>query len=72
MRRGGREGGGGGVGEEGLKRKNFAPGATRRLSEQERAAAALPPEFLLARGALTGTRGFRGEVWTCQRVVALM
>jgi len=69
MRRGGREGGGGGVGEEGLKRKNFAPGATRRLSEQERAAAL--PEFL-ARGALTGTRGFRGDVWTCQRVVALM
>jgi transposase len=58
MRRG-REGGG----AKGLKRK-IAPGAPRRLSEEERGAEL--PEFL-TRGA--PAHGFRGEVWTtCQRV----
>jgi transposase len=56
----GREGG-----VEGLKRK-IAPGAPRRLSEQERAEL---PEFL-ARGA--PAHGFRGEVWTCQRVAEVI
>ncbi len=59
MRRG-REGG-----VEGLKRK-IAPGAPRRLNEEERAEL---PE-LLARGA--PEHGFRGEVWTCQRVAEVI
>jgi transposase len=52
----GREGG-----VEGLRRR-VAPGATPRLNEEQRARL---PE-LLARGALA--HGFRGEVWTCERV----
>lgn len=60
MRRG-REGGG----IEGLKRR-IAPGAPRRLSEEERAQL---PE-LVARGA--PAHGFRGEVWTCQRVAEVI
>ena len=48
-------------GVEGLRHKP-PPGATPRLSEDERARL---PE-LLARGA--EAHGFRGEVWTCERV----
>ncbi len=48
-------------GVQGLRHKP-PPGATPRLSEQERAEL---PE-LLARGA--SAHGFRGEVWTCERV----
>jgi transposase len=42
------------------------PGATPRLSDQERARL---PE-LLAQGAQA--HGFRGEVWTCQRVAQVI
>src|SRR5215218_7624117 len=42
------------------------PGATPRLSDQERAR--LPK--LLAQGAQA--HGFRGEVWTCQRVAQVI
>src|SRR6059058_1950945 len=48
-------------GVQALKRQP-APGALPRLSEQERAGL---PE-LLAQGA--ESYGFRGEVWTCERV----
>ena len=56
----GREGG-----VEALKRR-VAPGARPRLSEQERARL---PE-LLQRGA--EAHGFRGEVWTCERVAKVI
>jgi transposase len=56
----GREGG-----VRALKRQP-APGATPRLSEQERARL---PE-LLQRGA--EAHGFRGEVWTCERVAEVI
>jgi transposase len=54
---------GGGV--EALKRQP-APGARPRLSEDERAKV---PE-LLAQGA--EAHGFRGEVWTCERVAIVI
>jgi transposase len=57
-----REGGGG---VEALKRRP-APGARPRLSEHQRARV---PE-LLARGA--EAHGFRGEVWTCERVAIVI
>jgi len=56
----GREGG-----VEALKRQP-APGATPRLSEQERARL---PE-LLQRGA--EAHAFRGEAWTCERVAEVI
>src|SRR3954462_7283129 len=56
MRRG-REGGV----EEGLRRR-IAPGASPRLSQEERAKL----RELVARGA--PAHGFRGDVWTCGRV----
>ena len=52
-------------GVEGLKHKP-PPGATPRLSEEERAKL---PE-LLARGA--EAHGFRGDVWTCERVARMI
>jgi transposase len=54
--------------EEGAKglRHNPPPGAPSRLSEDERATL---PE-LLARGA--EAHGFRGEVWTCERVAIVI
>jgi transposase len=52
-------------GVEGLRHKP-PPGATPRLSEDERARL---PE-LLARGAKV--HGFRGEVWTCERVAQVI
>lgn len=52
-------------GMEGLKHKP-PPGATPRLSEEERARL---PE-LLAQGAQT--HGFRGDVWTCERVARVI
>ncbi len=52
-------------GVEGL-RHTPPPGATPRLSEDERARL---PE-LLARGAQA--HGFRGEVWTCERVATVI
>jgi len=52
-------------GVEGLRRR-IAPGATPRLSEEERAKL---PE-LLARGA--PAHGFRGDVWTCGRVAEVI
>jgi transposase len=54
---------GGGV--EALKRR-AAPGARPRLSEDERARV---PE-LLGRGA--EAHGFRGELWTCERVAIVI
>jgi transposase len=54
---------GGGV--EALKRQP-APGARPRLSEQQRNKV---PE-LLARGA--EAHGFRGELWTCERVAIVI
>jgi transposase len=51
-------------GVEGLRRR-IAPGASPRLSEEQRASRL--PE-LLARGA--PAYGFRGDVWTCERVAA--
>jgi transposase len=54
---------GGGV--EALKRRP-APGARPRLSEEQRAKL---PE-LLERGA--EAHGFRGEVWTCERVAIVI
>jgi transposase len=54
---------GGGV--EALKRR-VAPGARPRLSEEQRAKV---PE-LLERGA--EAHGFRGEVWTCERVAIVI
>jgi transposase len=51
-----------GGGPKALKRQPAAPGATPRLSEDQRAKL---PE-LLAQGA--EAHGFRGEVWTCERV----
>jgi transposase len=50
-----------GGGKEAL-RKRSSPGATPRLSADQRAR--LPG--LLGKGAVA--HGFRGEVWTCQRV----
>jgi transposase len=55
----------GGGGAEALKRRP-APGARPRLSEQQRARL---PE-LLERGA--EAYGFRGEVWTCERVATVI
>ena len=55
----------GGGGPQALKRRP-APGATPRLSDQERARL---PE-LLAQGA--PAHGFRGEVWTCERVATVI
>jgi len=52
-------------GAEGLRHKP-PPGATPRLSEEGRAKL---PE-LLAQGA--EAHGFRGEVWTCERVATLI
>ena len=52
-------------GVEGLRHKP-PPGATPRLSEDKRAKL---PE-LLARGA--EAHGFRGEVWTCERVAIVI
>jgi transposase len=52
-------------GVEGLRHKP-PPGATPRLSEDERARL---PE-LLAQGA--EAHGFRGEVWTCERVAVVI
>ena len=54
--------------EEGVEalRHKPPPGATPRLSEDERARL---PE-LLARGAQA--HGFRGEVWTCERVAKVI
>ncbi len=52
-------------GVQALKRQP-APGATPRLSEQERARL---PE-LVERGA--EAHGFRGEVWTCERVAEMI
>jgi transposase len=52
-------------GVEGLRHKP-PPGATPRLSEDERAK--LPK--LLAHGA--EAHGFRGEVWTCERVATVI
>lgn len=52
-------------GIEGLK-KRTPPGAPPRLSEEQRARL---PE-LLARGA--PAYGFRGEVWTCERVAEVI
>jgi transposase len=52
-------------GVEGLRHKP-PPGATPRLSEDERARL---PE-LLAQGA--EAHGFRGEVWTCERVAIVI
>ena len=57
-----REGGGG---VQALKRQP-APGATPRLSEEQRAKV---PE-LLERGA--EAHGFRGEAWTCERVAIVI
>jgi transposase len=54
-----------GGGPQALKRRP-APGATPRLSEEQRAKV---PE-LLARGA--PSHGFRGEVWTCERVAMVI
>jgi len=52
-------------GAEGLRHKP-PPGATPRLSEDERAKL---PE-LLAQGA--EAHGFRGELWTCERVATVI
>ena len=52
-------------GVEGLRHKP-PPGATPRLSDQERAKL---PE-LLAQGA--EAYGFRGDVWTCERVATVI
>jgi transposase len=54
--------------EEGLDglRRRIAPGAIPRLSAQQRASLA----ELLARGA--PAHGFRGDVWTCQRVAEVI
>lgn len=54
--------------EEGLEglRRRIAPGAIPRLSTEQRASL---PE-LLARGA--PAHGFRGDVWTCQRVAEVI
>ena len=57
-----REGGGG---VRALKRRP-APGASPRLSEEQRAKV---PE-LLERGA--EAHGFRGELWTCERVAIVI
>ena len=54
-----------GGGPKALRRRP-APGATPRLSEDQRAKL---PE-LLARGAQA--HGFRGEVWTCERVATVI
>jgi transposase len=56
----GREGG-----VEGLRRR-IAPGAPPRLGEEQRAKL---PELLARRAP---AYGFRGEVWTCERVVQLI
>ena len=60
MKRGREEGG-----VEGL-RKRTSPGAPSRLSEEQRSQL---PE-LLTRGAKA--YGFRGEVWTCERVAQVI
>lgn len=52
-------------GPEGLRRR-IAPGAIPRLSAEQRASL---PE-LLAQGA--PAHGFRGDVWTCQRVAEVI
>jgi transposase len=54
-----------GGGPKALRRRP-APGARPRLSDEQRAKL---PE-LLARGA--PSHGFRGEVWTCERVATLI
>src|SRR4029450_9386059 len=54
-----------GGGAQALKRRP-APGARPRLSEEQRAKV---PE-LLERGA--EAHGFRGEVWTCERVAEVI
>jgi transposase len=54
-----------GGGPQALKRRP-APGATPRLSDEQRAKL---PE-LLARGAQA--HGFKGEVWTCERVATVI
>lgn len=61
MKRGGGEGG-----VEALKRQP-APGAPPRLSEEQRAKI---PELVEQRGA--EAHGFRGEVWTCERVAEVI
>jgi len=53
-------------GVEGLCLKPSTPGATPRLSEQQRARL----RELLARGA--EAHGFRAEVWTCERAAELI
>ena len=55
-----------GGGPKALKRQPAAPGATPRLSEDQRAKL---PE-LLAQGA--EAHGFRGEVWTSERVAIVI
>ena len=55
-------------GVEGLRHKP-PPGATPRLSEDQRAQRARVPE-LLAQGAQA--HGFRGEAWTCERVAIMI
>jgi transposase len=55
----------GGGGPQALKRRP-APGAPSRLSDEQRARL---PE-LLERGAQA--HGFRGEVWTCERVATVI
>ena len=47
-------------------RKRGSPGAPPRLSEEQRAHL----KELLARGAVA--HGFRGEVWTCERVAEVI
>jgi transposase len=47
-------------------RKRTSPGAPSRLSEEQRTQL----KELLAQGA--PAHGFRGEVWTCQRVVEVL
>ena len=54
-------------GVEGLKHKP-PPGATPRLSEKERAKLA----ELLAQHEDAEAYGFRGKVWTCERVAELI
>jgi transposase len=54
-----------GGGPQALRRR-LAPGATPRLSEDQRAKL---PE-LLAQGAQA--HGFKGEVWTCERVATVI
>jgi transposase len=57
----GRQGGG----VEALRQRT-SPGAPRRLNEEQRAQL----KELLAQGAVA--HGFRGDVWTCERVVEVI